>query len=154
MGHARASQDPLAERNAHPQRFPRSSIDDAGLYYTSNGDATGKRWGKEDYNFVYDRAALYDGTDWSKRKRDQPFFAQFQLRGGKLRNVPKWYNKEVEPALANRITADKVTLPPYYPDHPAIREDWAQYLNSVQYTMPHVLQWGRRLSTSETLTFV
>jgi arylsulfatase A-like enzyme len=103
-------------------------------YYTSNGDASGSRWGKEDYNFDYSRADLYDGTNWSKRQKDQPFFAQFQLRGGKLRNVPKWYDEEVKPAVAKLVTSEHVTLPPCYPDHPAIREDWAQYLNSVQYT--------------------
>ena len=105
-----------------------------GGYYTSNGNAAGSGWGKEDYNFVYSRANLYSAADWSKRKKDQPFFAQFQLRGGKLRNVSKWYDNEVKPGVAKLITADQVTLPPYYPDHPVIRDDWAQYLNAVQYT--------------------
>ncbi|MDA7916555.1 sulfatase [Verrucomicrobia bacterium] len=104
-------------------------------YYTSNADAAGKRPGKEDYNFVYKRTDLYDGLDWSGREPGQPFFAQFQLRGGKLRNVDAWY-EETAAGLnkADLVAAEDVTLPPYYPDHPVIRKDWAEYLNSVQYT--------------------
>ena len=56
-------------------------------YFTTNTDAAGKRPGKEDYNFVYRREQLYDGTDYNQRKPGQPFFAQFQLKGGKHRNV-------------------------------------------------------------------
>jgi arylsulfatase A-like enzyme len=107
----------------------------AAGYHTSNADAAGKRPGKEDYNFVYRRADLYDGVDWSERKSGQPFFAQFQLRGGKLRNVDTWYEETVA-GLNKRdlVKAEDVTLPPYYPDHPVILKDWAEYLNSVQYT--------------------
>lgn len=28
-----------------------------------------------DYNFVFDES-IFDGTDWSRREPDQPFFAQ------------------------------------------------------------------------------
>ena len=40
--------------------------------------------GKTDYNFEWDQS-VYDGNDWSKRKKGQPFFAQIQTQGGKLR---------------------------------------------------------------------
>jgi arylsulfatase A-like enzyme len=76
--------------------------------------------GKTDYNFIWD-SHVYDANDWSKRRPDQPFFAQVQLRGGKFRN-PK-VNEPVEPSI--------VVLPPYYPDDSVMREDWAEYLNSV-----------------------
>jgi len=102
-------------------------------YYTTNGgpkttryatdpESTQSRLGKTDYNFVWD-ASIYDGNDWKNRAPGQPFFAQIQLRGGKYRNakVPD----PVDPA--------DVTIPPYYPDHPVIRRDWANYLNSVLY---------------------
>jgi arylsulfatase A-like enzyme len=103
-------------------------------YYTCNTSETFKRYGKTDYNFVFDNEAIYDGPDWSRRKPDQPFFAQIHLRGGKLRNVPKWYT-EVKAGLDKLVTSDQVTLPPYYPDDPVFRNDWAEYLNSVQYFM-------------------
>ncbi|MEL6105061.1 MAG: sulfatase [Planctomycetota bacterium] len=103
-------------------------------YFTTNTDAEGKRPGKEDYNFVYRREQLYDGVDYNRRKPGQPFFAQFQLKGGKHRNGEASWDKtrsELEDDLVDRAS---VRLPPYYPDHPVIREDWAQYLDSVRYT--------------------
>jgi len=48
---------------------------------------------------------------------------QFQLQGGKYRKAN----------VEHPVSPDKVVLPPYYPDHPVLREDWAQYLNSVMY---------------------
>lgn len=98
---------------------------DAG-YFTANQRLRGlDRWGevgKEDYNFVYERADLYDAADWLDRPEGQPFFAQIQLGGGKSRgaNPP------------NRVDPDTVVLPPHYPNDPVLREDWARYLNSVQ----------------------
>ncbi len=102
-------------------------------YFTTIADASGTRKGKQDYNFVYDEKALYDGIDPSKRAKGQPFFAQYHLRGGKLRNVEKSY-EEAKAGLKKLVDPADVRLPPYYPDHPVIREDWAQYLDSVNYT--------------------
>ena len=67
-----------------------------------------------------------------------------------MRNIPGWY-KEVEAGLDDLVTADQVSLPPYYPDDPVFRQDWAEYLNSVQYTdkeAGHILQ---RLKKEELL---
>ena len=103
-------------------------------YFTSICDASGNRAGKQDYNFDYDKDSLYDGIDYNERADGQPFFAQFQLRGGKLRNVESSF-KEAKAGLGKkRVDPSKVTLPPYYPDHPVVRHDWAQYLDSVNYT--------------------
>ncbi len=105
----------------------------AAGYYTSNGNADASRPGKEDYNFEYNRTDLYDGISWSGRKRNQPFFAQFQLSGGKHRNNRDNYH-QIRSELSSPVDPNAVTLPPYYPDHPVIREDWAAYLDSVNYT--------------------
>jgi arylsulfatase A-like enzyme len=113
-------------------------------YYTSISSAKIGRNGKQDYNFEYDQKVLYHGSDWRKRAKGQPFFAQYQLRGGKLRNIDKTYYNEVKPELPKLVPADKVKLPPYYPDHSVIREDWAKYLDSVNYTD---LEVGRILET-------
>ena len=102
-------------------------------YYTSNANAAGTRPGKEDYNFAYKKQDLYDGVDWSGRRVNQPFFAQFQLSGGKHRNIPSNYTR-IRSELTTPIDPSIVDLPPYYPDHPVIREDWAAYLDSVNYT--------------------
>jgi arylsulfatase A-like enzyme len=100
-------------------------------YYTANGGpkttvyhadlvSKDRKLGKTDYNFVWDQA-VYDGSDWKNRNPGQPFFAQIQLRGGKHRGAK----------VPNPVDPAKVKLPPYYPDHPVLREDWARYLNSV-----------------------
>jgi len=102
-------------------------------YFTTITDASGKRNGKQDYDFVYKPSDLYDGIDYSQRKKGQPFFAQFHLRGGKIRNSEQGY-KAAMADMDLRVEHSAVTLPPYYPDHPVIREDWAQYLDSVNYT--------------------
>ena len=89
-------------------------------YYTCNS-ATGlpkAKFGKTDYNFVWDKQD-YDGADWKGRAKNQPFFAQVQLRGGKKRK-----------ANPDGISADDVNLPPYYPNHPVLKKDWADYLNT------------------------
>ncbi len=94
-------------------------------YYTVLGGKqgvsnTGKKLAKSDYNFIWNED-IYNGNDWSGRKKGQPFFAQIQLKGGKARNAK----------VPNPVDPQKVKLPPYYPDHPVMRKDWAEYLNSV-----------------------
>lgn len=92
---------------------------DAG-YFTCNSSSglPNARPGKTDYNFIWN-AEDYDDSDWAGREEGQPFFAQVQLHGGKNR---KAHQHNTDPA--------SVTLPPYYADHPDIRKDWAEYLNS------------------------
>lgn len=85
----------------------------AGYHVVNGGKA------KTDYNFIT-RKDLYDGRDWSTRKGGQPFFAQIQLHGGKRRNA----------TVVPMTDPKDVSLPPYYPDDPVLRADWARYLNS------------------------
>ena len=93
--------------------------------------------GKTDYNFEWDRA-MYDGPDWSQRESGQPFFAQVHLPGGKHRGGSlatfERLGDRVEKLLGSRTDPDRVELPPYYPDDPVIRKDWAAYLDSVRLT--------------------
>lgn len=103
----------------------------AGYYVTNGGFRSDGGWaqGKTDYNFIYSQD-LYDGADWTGRSHGQPFFAQIQLRGGKRRN-----QRTIEPiegVQTNGVSAQDVRLPPYYPDHPTLRADWAQYLESIE----------------------
>jgi len=84
------------------------------------------RLGKTDYNFEWDHS-MYDGADWSERKKGQPFFAQIHTAGGKLRgkNQDGW-KKMAGAAMkkfGNSMTIKDVTLPPYYPAHPDILKD-------------------------------
>jgi arylsulfatase A-like enzyme len=108
-------------------------------YHTSVGGWPGKkgRLGKTDYNFEWDEA-MYDGADWSGRKGGQPFFAQIQLPGGKLRggteDSAEKFAQRAEATFGSRTSPEDVTLPPYYPRHPVILHDWAAYLDTVRET--------------------
>jgi arylsulfatase A-like enzyme len=115
-----------------PVRMVPELLKEAG-YYLSNSNISFERFGKTDYDFVWDQKGLYDAPDWSGRKTGQPFFAQVQLFGGKYRNIPQQYAR-VKKELDDLVTPDQVSIPPYYPDDPVFRKDWAEYLNSVQYT--------------------
>ncbi|VGO13516.1 Arylsulfatase [Pontiella desulfatans] len=145
-----------SSRGAHKIQLPKGiktipEIFKANGYYTCNSQENPKRYGKEDYNFVYSRKKLYDAPGWSKRANGQPFFAQIQLRGGKLRNVEKW-NDEVNRAIPEHLVSpDEVTLPPYYPDCAEYRKDWAEYLNSVTFTDLEVGKIIKRLKTEKLL---
>jgi arylsulfatase A-like enzyme len=132
-----------------PVRMVPELLKEAG-YYLSNTNIGFKNFGKADYDFVWDNKGLYDAPDWSGRKPGQPFFAQIQLLGGKLRNLPGQYAR-VEKELDDLVTPDQVSVPPYYPDVPEFRKDWAEYLNSVQYTDREVGRILQRLKEDEVL---
>ena len=118
----------------------------AGYYVTNGGYRENGELvrGKTDYNFEY-AADLYDGADWAGRAEGQPFFAQIQLRGGKRRNQRTL--EAIKGVRTGGISPDKVTLPPYYPDHPELRTDWAQYLESIEHVDWEVGQILARLET-------
>jgi len=125
------SQGDTGKRKTSPQYYKSFELPDevpmisdifrkAG-YYTTNGnyksgpDKLGQ--GKTDYNFI-NKTPPYDGTDWRNCPKDKLFFSQIQLHGGKSRKSNK----------SNDIK--DFTLPPYYPDHKVMRDDWKTYLNS------------------------
>jgi arylsulfatase A-like enzyme len=92
-------------------------------YFTANirtlpEDALFKGTGKTDWNFAHERA--FDSDDWSGLRAHQPFYAQV--------NFHETHRPFRAPRRANPA---KVEIPPYYPDHPVTREDWAAYLDSA-----------------------
>lgn len=103
---------------------------DAG-YFTANIRDLPEEMGfkgtnKTDWNFTYE-GRPFDSMDWSDLKAHQPFFAEINFpethRGREWRENSARVKTPANPA--------KVVFPPYYPDHPVVREDWATYLNSV-----------------------
>jgi arylsulfatase A-like enzyme len=94
-------------------------------YWVSNGDGTKMgRPGKTDFNFEFQVNKLFDGPDWSGRKKDQPFFAQMQIH---------FPHRPFEKDPVNPVNPDEVSVSPVYPDHPITRKDFALYLESVQH---------------------
>jgi len=113
---------------------------DAG-YFTANlktldGRAIGT--GKLDLNFVNEGPIYHPGTDdWSALAGRSPFFAvvnshesEYDIydRQTAKKDRVKWVGEDEHVKHANPAS---VSPPPYYPDHPIVREEWARYLNSV-----------------------
>jgi uncharacterized sulfatase len=94
----------------------------AGYYCTNNS--------KTDYQTSDIRNAWDESSGkahWKNRKPDQPFFAVFNFGGCHESGIAseskyKSVTKDLKPS--QRQDPDKLTLPPYYPDTPIVREDW------------------------------
>ena len=89
---------------------------EAGYYVTNKG--------KTDYNFIHSQENLFDGAQLKNRKEGQPFFAQIQIF---------YPHRPFKADPSHPINPDNVKLPPYYPNHPIARKDWALYLETIQY---------------------
>ena len=91
-------------------------------YFTFNGDFRDPaKPGKQDYNFIAED--IYDGTDWTHREADQHFFGQIQIF---------YPHRPFIRDLSHPVDTANVNIPPYYPDHPITRIDWALYLEFIQ----------------------
>ena len=108
-------------------------------YFTANIKIIGDRnvgTGKLDLNFV-NEGPIYESDDWNALKSRQPFFAvvnshevEYDIYDRQSAKKPRvdWVGEREHPQIA---TPDNVKPPPYYPDHPVVRQEWARYLNSV-----------------------
>lgn len=92
--------------------------------------------GKLDLNFV-NEGKIYQSSEWSQLKNKQPFFAHINTpeveydiydRKTKDKDRVEWVGEKSHSKIA---TPENVKPPPYYPDHPIVRQEWARYLNSV-----------------------
>ncbi|MCA9080929.1 MAG: sulfatase [Planctomycetaceae bacterium] len=96
-------------------------------YFVCNGNSTLTKAGKTDYNFEW-KGKAFDGVDWTSRQPGQPFFAQVQIKEPHRDFV----------TAQNRDRAATVQIPSYYPEHPVVRADWANYLQSIEVLDQHV----------------
>jgi arylsulfatase A-like enzyme len=83
--------------------------------------------GKTDWNFTY-RGRPFDSDRWEDLKAHEPFFAQVNFSETHRASVEKQGTPWPYP---RRADPERVVLPPYYPDHPVTRRDWAGYLDAV-----------------------
>jgi arylsulfatase A-like enzyme len=95
-------------------------------YYTANvrefpAEMNVRGAGKTDWNFIPKETPLFQSDRWADLASHQPFYAQVNFQ-----ETHRDFNAEgiTDPA--------KVVLPPYYPDHPVIRKDYADYLDSAR----------------------
>jgi len=115
QNYIRAHQHRTANKKPLPHNIKLMSqhLKDVG-YYTTNKSKT-------DFNFTVENA--FDGSDWSGRKKDQPFCAIVTISG----THRKWSRDPNRP-----IDIKDVEIPPYYPDTPYVRRDWANGLEQMQ----------------------
>ncbi len=94
-------------------------------YYCSNNS-------KEDYNINPEQTdGIWDESSktahYRNRKPGQPFFAVFNGTMSHESSIHKSI-----PTEKLRHDPQKVTLPPYHPDTPEMRHDWAQYYDKIE----------------------
>jgi N-sulfoglucosamine sulfohydrolase len=80
---------------------------------------------KTDYNFVTNNP--FDGNDWTQRPAGKPFFAQLTLQ-----ESHKGAGWPLARKTMPRIDQQKLEMPPYWPDHPTPRDEYANYLEAIQ----------------------
>jgi arylsulfatase A-like enzyme len=108
-----------------PATFPLYPLPlrEAGYYCTNNS--------KTDYNLA-DAGKPWDESSprahYRNRQSGQPFFAIFNLTTSHESQVAPKAGKD--PA-SYRVPPDKIVLPPYHPDTPEIRLDWANYYDQM-----------------------
>jgi arylsulfatase A-like enzyme len=113
-------------------RYPKSEsvryyteyLREKGYYCTNNS--------KTDYNTSsVDLGAMWDECSreahYRNRTEGQPFFAIFNLTTSHESSI-----HTPIPAEELRHKPELVTLPPYHPDTPEMRHDWAQYYDKVE----------------------
>ncbi|MDX1928167.1 MAG: sulfatase [Pirellulaceae bacterium] len=112
--HMRSQVDLPRGVKLYPQIFR-----ELGYYCTNNS--------KEDYNLTTGKDLWNDSSNnahWRKRKAGQPFFAVFNFTTSHESQIRK------RPHAASHDPL-KVSVPPYHPDTPEVREDWAQYYDKI-----------------------
>jgi len=85
--------------------------------------------GKTDWNFSH-QTQPFDSDKWQDLKTHQPFFAQVNFEETHRKYTTMVAEHRAFPAPP-RADPAKVILPPYYPDVPEARADWANYLDSA-----------------------
>jgi arylsulfatase A-like enzyme len=103
--------------------------------------------GKTDYNFVWENDKVYSkiklkgqADSWDILKQNQPFFIQFQTKGGKI-NTKKL-------AADRRTDPSKVTVPADYPQNDLYRKVVAQHCDAVLVDDDHIGNILEGLNTS------
>jgi len=114
----------------------------AGYFCTNNV--------KTDYNFAPPKTAWDESSNkahWRNRQPDQPFFSVFNFtvcHESQIRQSDAGFAKHTA-----RLTPDQrhdpagVALPPFHPDTPEVRQDWARYhdlITAMDYQAGDVLQ--------------
>jgi N-sulfoglucosamine sulfohydrolase len=94
-------------------------------YYCTNNSKTDYNTSSVDLEEMWDECS--NQAHYRNRAGGQPFFAIF--------NITISHESSIHQSIPDgelRHSPDKVTLPPYHPDTPEMRHDWAQYYDKVE----------------------
>lgn len=107
-------------------RLMTERLRDQGYFTCNVGDiAPGVRGtGKTDLNFTAPKP--FDGTHWNQRRPHQPFFAHINFQAP--HKGPAFVEARKQARLVNPAALD---LPPYWPDHPVVRDEYANFLDAI-----------------------
>ena len=104
----------------------------AGYYCTNNS--------KTDYNLTHPPETWDESSNkatFRGRADGQPFFAVFNFttsHESQIRLPEKQYQQRVADFSAEELhDPDQAPLPPYHPDTPSVRRDWARYADMITY---------------------
>ena len=145
--HRTVNKKPLPE----PARHMCDRLREAGYFTVLSSGGPGRKAptgaagsGKTDYNFLAEKP--FDGYDWSQRPAGKPFFAQLTIQ-----ESHKGYGWPLGRKTTPNIDPSKLELPPYWPDHPVARDEYANYLEAIQLADRYAGEVFARLA-SEGLT--
>jgi len=94
-------------------------------YYCTNNSKTDYNTSPIDLETMWDECG--NQAHFKNRAVDQPFFAIFNF----TTSHESCIHKSI-PSEELRHRPEEVTLPPYHPDTPEMRHDWAQYYDKVE----------------------
>lgn len=116
---------------ASMKEFPRY-LREAGYFCTNHT--------KTDYNFDFSKQTWDQNgkkAHWRNRKPGQPFFSVINLTStheAQIRLAEDQYRARVADFAPGEIhDPAKAPLPPYHPDTPAVRRDWARYADMITF---------------------
>jgi N-sulfoglucosamine sulfohydrolase len=119
--------------------------------------------GKTDFNLASEENFCTSKEPWFRKDKPlpQPFFAYAnftQSHESQVRNDNNRYaDNTARLTSAQRRDPAKMTLPPYWPDDPAVREEVARYYDlatSVDYDAGDVLAWLQRQGVASNTVVV
>jgi len=94
-------------------------------YYCTNNSKTDYQTDAVDLTKMWDECSVT--AHYKNRAKDQPFFAVF--------NITVTHESSIHTSVPEeklRHNPKEVSLPPYHPDTPELRHDWAQYYDKIE----------------------
>ncbi len=91
-------------------------------YFTGNiSNISGTGTGKDDWLFKTSRK-IWDTQSWEELVQNEPFYGLVNMSHS---------HRPFARDSHTKVDEDDVEIPPYYPNHPVSRKDWAGYLEDV-----------------------